>query len=280
MIYTYDGYRDLTRAQILSWGYKCDGFLAFSTETIPELGIVTIQHPGPEAYQNMWQKVRAIWAYVATHYLDEYDWFHIGGDDHYVLVENLRHFLQIRFGHDNPEIPIVTGARINVHPNNDATARMATTTIVGGPGYTMNRAALQLFHTKGLGCAARLVGSMEDRILSKCFTHDLQIELADSRDPPTGQQLYHNFHANSIFLATTETKGFMGKMKRYWRDAPHPNNSNKTTTSVGDLNGLDAAFQYSISFHYLKTVKIVARYTAILYRLCPPETPLGASMLL
>jgi hypothetical protein len=28
----------LARTAALTWGYKCDGFLAFSTETIPVLG--------------------------------------------------------------------------------------------------------------------------------------------------------------------------------------------------------------------------------------------------
>ena len=37
---------------------------------------------GEESYQNnMWQKARSIWAYISDHYLDDYDWFHLGGDD-------------------------------------------------------------------------------------------------------------------------------------------------------------------------------------------------------
>ena len=52
-IYTWSGMRDLTRTQALTWGYKCDGFLAFSNETIPDLGMVHLVHRGEESYQNM-----------------------------------------------------------------------------------------------------------------------------------------------------------------------------------------------------------------------------------
>ena len=71
-----------------------DGFVAFSNETIPSLGIANLLHEGKEEYNNMWQKSRSIWAYIYDHYLDDYDYFHLGGDDMYVLVENLRLFLE------------------------------------------------------------------------------------------------------------------------------------------------------------------------------------------
>jgi hypothetical protein len=52
-IYTYGHNRDLARSAALSWGYKCDGFLAFSNETIASLGMVSLRHTGEESYQNM-----------------------------------------------------------------------------------------------------------------------------------------------------------------------------------------------------------------------------------
>jgi hypothetical protein len=41
-----------------TWGSGCDGFLAFSTESDPRIPAISIPHDGPEAYGNMWQKVR------------------------------------------------------------------------------------------------------------------------------------------------------------------------------------------------------------------------------
>ena len=38
----------------------------------------------------MWQKSRAIWKYINFHYKDDYDWFILGGDDIFLIVENLR----------------------------------------------------------------------------------------------------------------------------------------------------------------------------------------------
>ena len=32
-------------------------------------------------------KLRSMWGYIVTHYLDKYDYFHIGGDDMDVIVE-------------------------------------------------------------------------------------------------------------------------------------------------------------------------------------------------
>lgn len=41
----------------------------------------------------MWQKVRSIWKYVGAHYLNDFDWFFICGDDIFVLPNNLRTYL-------------------------------------------------------------------------------------------------------------------------------------------------------------------------------------------
>jgi glycoprotein-N-acetylgalactosamine 3-beta-galactosyltransferase len=35
-----------------------------------------------------------MWAYVYDRYREEYDYFHIGGDDIYVVVENLRAYME------------------------------------------------------------------------------------------------------------------------------------------------------------------------------------------
>ena len=44
---------------------KCDGFMVASTKTDEKLGTVNIQHEGEEEYNNIWQKVRSMWAYVS-----------------------------------------------------------------------------------------------------------------------------------------------------------------------------------------------------------------------
>ena len=79
MLYTYDKNHDRVKAVANTW----------STLTNETIGIVDLPHFGEEAYDNMWQKTRCILAYVHDNYLDEYDYFWLGGDDFYLIVENL-----------------------------------------------------------------------------------------------------------------------------------------------------------------------------------------------
>jgi hypothetical protein len=156
------------RAQAETWGAECDGFIAASNVTDHSVGSIDLQHNGPEAYSNMWQKVRAMWAYVHEHYREEFDYFHIGGDDIYVVVENLRAYIDgpevvrlengyrdeftqcplvVRNGYCDeftappfwtPEMgprPLLLGSPMPHMPKKPIV-------IAGGPGYTLNRAAV------------------------------------------------------------------------------------------------------------------------------------------
>ena len=94
LVYTTEkGHDNLPRIRE-TWGQKCDGFMVGSTKTDPSLDTVEIPHEGPEEYDNIWQKVRSMWSYIYDNYYDKYDWFHIGGDDYYLLVENLKLYLE------------------------------------------------------------------------------------------------------------------------------------------------------------------------------------------
>ena len=61
--------------------------------TDPSLGAVDIKFPGPESYGNMWNKVQAMWKYAYKHYLNDYDYFHICGDDTFVIPINFHTYL-------------------------------------------------------------------------------------------------------------------------------------------------------------------------------------------
>ncbi|KAL3918022.1 MAG: hypothetical protein SGILL_004443 [Bacillariaceae sp.] len=94
MVYTMEtAHHDRIRAIRETWAGGCDGFLAFSTKSDPRIPAISLPHEGPEEYNNMWQKVRSIWKFVGTHYLEDFDFFFQGGDDLYVLPENLRNYL-------------------------------------------------------------------------------------------------------------------------------------------------------------------------------------------
>ena len=76
-----------------TWGKKCDGFVAYSTSTDDSISAIEILHEGDENYQNMWQKSRSIWKYIHAHYIDSFDYFLLGGDDMFYIIENLRDYL-------------------------------------------------------------------------------------------------------------------------------------------------------------------------------------------
>lgn len=272
-MYTYDGNRDLARAAAITWGYKCDGFVAFSTATVPELGMIRLQHDGPEMYNNMWQKVRAIWSYIHDNYADDYDYFHLGGDDVFLMVENLRRFL-IQYEHVNQPFiqdnqPIFLGQERGKY-NGQSEG------VMGGAGYTLNQAALRRLMTDVLPtCKADLQNAAEDRIISFCFKQ-VGILPGETRDLVTGEQMFHSKSPKQVYTAhANPARGGFPEHKAYWEQQPHPSLPNQT---VGVKDGLDAAAAYSVAFHNLKTPLYIARVHAILYGTCPKETKLAESV--
>jgi glycoprotein-N-acetylgalactosamine 3-beta-galactosyltransferase len=276
-IYTYPRMRDLLRTQALSWGYQCDGFLAFSTETIAELGLVDLVHEGPESYMNMWQKVRSLWIYLYHNYGNDYDFFHLGGDDLYVVVENLRKFLQQVQDSTAETIPIFLGQWIPKGspkgPNQDQYY------VAGAPGYTLNQRALKLLVEQAIpNCHVHVKASYEDRLISKCL-RDLGILGQDTREKETGEQQYHDCSPNHLFTAVSNNGGrgsFHSKLMSYWEVLPHPMYPNTTT---GPKHGLESAAVFTVNFHNLYHPVYVARIHALLYKqTCPADSPLGRGL--
>lgn len=73
----------LLQTIVETYAPRCDGFMAASNLTNRTLGAVNLPHAGGhESYtQNVEYKVRSIWSYVHDHYLHDYDYFHLNGDD-------------------------------------------------------------------------------------------------------------------------------------------------------------------------------------------------------
>ena len=136
-VYTYDKNHPKLEAAAESWGWKCDGFLGASTLTNETIGAVDLPHLGPEAYNNMWQKTRSILAYIYDNYLDDYDFFWIGGDDFFLVVENLVNILATYQGEEgsNDEAKLIGQPVPNPHG----------AFCVGAPGYVLNRMAVKRF---------------------------------------------------------------------------------------------------------------------------------------
>lgn len=277
--------RDLARTAALTWGAQCDGFLAFSNETVPRLGTVHLLHAGPESYGNMWQKTRSLLLYLYQHYINDYDYYHIGGDDIFLLVPNLRHFIASL---PLDGTPVFAGQWIR---------QKNRPYVGGGPGYTLNRSALRYFMWQRYdNCHANVTASYEDRLLSQCLKG---FPLTDTRDAHTGEQRYHDCPPQQVYTHTTalastsrrRRPNFHAAAASYWERLPWPNATVvadapssspqpwqmvlSAASAVGPKYGLQAAAPYSVSFHKIHHPLFQARLHAILYPgVCPPDSPL------
>ncbi|KAL7520445.1 hypothetical protein ACHAWX_006249 [Stephanocyclus meneghinianus] len=177
LVYTIEKFHDRIPAIKETWGKKCDGFMVASTKTDVALGTVAIPHEGPEEYNNIWQKVRSMWSYIYDNYYEKYDFFHIGGDDLYLIVENLRLYLEseeiqlasnggqyLPDGSEDTQTPLFLGRRFAEGGDRD---RMF---ISGGSGYTMNKAALKTLVVDGFpNCFPHLKTFSEDVMVATCL---------------------------------------------------------------------------------------------------------------
>jgi glycoprotein-N-acetylgalactosamine 3-beta-galactosyltransferase len=150
-----------------------------SNKTDPSIGAVDIPHEGPEEYNNIWQKVRSMWSYVYDNYYEEYDWFHIGGDDLFLIVENLRLYLEseeiqtasnggiyLPDGTETMQTPLFMGRRFAYMGD------MKDIFNSGGSGYTMNKAAVKRLVVDGFpNFFSHMKTFSEDTMIARMFRH-------------------------------------------------------------------------------------------------------------
>lgn len=250
---------DLARTAALTWGYRCDGFLIFGdAPTIPELGFVQLEHNGPDDYGNLWQKVRSIWAYLHHNYLQEYQYFHLGGDDMYVIPENLKWRLS-QMTQQRPNAPIFMGQQLPRRGYIRGSVQRSYR--IGGPGYTLNRKGLQLLVEHALpDCRAKTVEPYDDRLLVKCLNR-IGYEPTDGRDPTTGEQTYHGVAPHTLYSTNSNT------------DSANNNINGFATNLIGGTKQKhDSVARYSVSFHNLFHPIFMTRVHTLLYPdLCAEE---------
>ncbi|CAB9512897.1 acetylgalactosamine 3-beta-galactosyltransferase 1 [Seminavis robusta] len=254
-----------------TWGPKCDGFMVASTKTDLSLNTAEIPHKGEEKYENIWQKIRSVWSYVYDNYYQEYDWFHIGGEDMFVIPENLKSYLEsedivmaANTFHNGTtrttettltgttlQMPLFLGGRLAYEGNKDNIFNQ------GGGGYTLNKAALKALVVEGL--PNYYTGDhtfTEDVMIAKVFK-ELGILPFDTRDASGGER-YNPY-----------SPGF-----HYDFRLPHDKYHNKMWYAAYLLQGDNSLVEgaahcspHSVSFHYIK-VDLMYRLYALLYGLC------------
>lgn len=243
-----------------TWGQRCDGFIVVSDATDPIINTVHVPHEGDEEYGNIWQKVRSAWSYVYDNYYDHYDWFHIGGDDLYVLVENLRLYLEseeiqlaanggklLPDSSPTSQYPLFLGRRFKEGGNEDRIFNS------GGSGYTINKAALKALVVDGFPkCMPHLKTFAEDVMVAQCLRNQVNVYPYDTKDE-YGSERYMPFqpaHHLDYKIPTGPTNDWYVKY------------------SIDIKEGYDHCAPHSVAFHYIKP-KLMRRMHAILYGLCP-----------
>ncbi|KAL3794593.1 hypothetical protein ACHAWO_005438 [Cyclotella atomus] len=247
MVYTLaDAHSSRIQGMRETWAGGCDGFLAFSTESDPRLPAMAIQHDGPEEYDNMWQKSRSIWKFVGKHYIDDFDWFFLGGDDLFVMPHNLKTYLASLMYKDKADPKVdeyYVGRRFSEWGETPFNS--------GGAGYTLSRATLRKFLTvidDEEHCSAKKHTSGEDVEIGRCLINYLGINFTDTRDS-LGRERFIPFAPGTILTREINEKDWYYMFNTEW----------------GLKSGKDCCAPDSVSFHYLKKAAMVRHVQALLY---------------
>ena len=239
--YSYEKkHGDAIAAQRDTWARKCDGFFVASTVTDPRYAAVKVDHEGPEAYDNIWQKVRSIWRLAYRHYALTFDWFAIGGDDLFLIVENVKAYLassEIVQASEGGEKPMFLGRRF-------FPPWTPTTFNSGGSGYILNRAALSVL-ARGIDdprCRPHATTFSEDVMVAECLRH-FGVVPYDTRDG-AGRERWHPFTpANHVMFKVSQQAPDWYVMY-----------------SPGLRTGLDCCATSSVAFHYVDPLHMRVLY--------------------
>mmetsp|Transcript_28342 Transcript_28342/g.35044 ORF Transcript_28342/g.35044 Transcript_28342/m.35044 type:complete len:475 (+) Transcript_28342:112-1536(+) len=261
IVYTIEPYHDRIPPIRETWGSKCDGFFVGSNQTDPLLDILNIPHKNEETYGTIWSKVQAIWSNVYHHHYDDFDWFHIGGDDLYVLVENLRLYLEsesvqllenggqyLPIGNELQQFPVALGLKL--FENGKYSDQYNT----GGPGYTLNKAALKALVLKSPKYLLHAITSGEDVMVSQSLKQSVALLPYDTRDE-LDQPRYHHFRPDSLY-------------NMHDSESPYTMDWYKTFLRQPEIKeGLNCCSSKSVAFHYISS-NLMKRMHAILYGYC------------
>ena len=198
-----------------------------------------IQHEGEESYNNMWQKSRNIWKYIATHYIDDFDYFLIGGDDMFYIIENLLQYLssdEIRNARDKSTYGLYLGRRF--YPPKQKVFNS------GGAGYILDQKALRLLlaNIDTPKCFPHQVGFWEDVNIANCLRESSGNVLLpyDTRDTQ-GRERFHPFSPGQHITYGLLPDG-----------TPHLDSNDWYVKYNPELKlGKECCSSESVSFHYI-----------------------------
>ena len=260
------------RAIVETYALNCDGFLAASNATDLALGALDLWSELPSDATD-WYKVRLIWKHVHTHYKNDYDFFHLCGDDAYVIPENLIYQLSISaFDEDRPAY--IGGGVVA------SEERPKELHCGGGAGYTLNRVALNLYR-EAWDCRAgsnlqadQFMASCFREQQVKCFTmreseFEPEITVDGPRKHEGGAWMYHEFGPN--YRARWNMQKNKDSLIKGKILAKHH--------EIFPKAGIKGIAEYSTTFHLVdgtdpmpgSTASAMKRVHAIVFKLCTEE---------
>lgn len=188
--------------------------------------------------------------------------FHIGGDDLYLLVENLRYYLEseeiktaanggiyLPNGDEKTQTPLYMGRRFAYQGD------MNDIFNSGGSGYTMNKAALKRLVVDGFPNQFPHAHTFSEDTMTARIFRKYGVYPYETKDENGGER-YMPFmpgHHYGYRMPQDHSKDWYA---RY---------------SINIKEGVDHCAARSVAFHYVKD-KAMNRLHALLYHLCPADT--------
>ena len=280
------------RAIVETFAPQCDGFLAASNKSDPELQAVDIfsslgRNDDEDSSNNTWEKTKLIWKHVHENHRSSYDFFHLSGDMSYVIPGNLR-FALSRLQREENELsenkiisaPIYAGIGVIADQMKPKRLHCAA-----GAGYALNPTTLDRFVEISNSCDDQDTQLPGDQVMALCLTKE-NIKCQTLREPIVfdpdfkfkreksgGGILAHNFGAE--FQAT------WGRNKKDIVNVDLLEKHHKFLIK----NAMKGIAENSVSFHLVHGLdpmhdipQTMRRFHSIVNNLCDYrwEAPLGA----
>ncbi|KAL3670370.1 hypothetical protein V7S43_004679 [Phytophthora oleae] len=254
-----------------TWGKKCDKLLFMSD--IEDLTVPTVEIVAPPLHEMLWQKHREIVRLLVREYgEDHFDWVFKCDDDTFLIMENLKAYL------NSPEIraiseePTILGHRMTLqwwemqrlfepfeNHNPEHVAAMLKVRqdtrqdggllyTPGGGGYAMNWAYLKKLEAAfdEPYCLPNEVVP-DDWAISFCMRH-LGVIPLDTRDAEKRER-FHQYDPNDLYTRPYDVEAYDHNL---FTSIYQENNWFSDHHGIGWQNGKNCCAPDTISFHYVK----------------------------
>ncbi|EDQ88129.1 uncharacterized protein MONBRDRAFT_26713 [Monosiga brevicollis MX1] len=185
-VITHPGNHD-TKARMINatWGQRCNELVFVTTQPAPGLNAAIMHIDEPDDRKFLRTKGKFAYMHMYEHYLDRADWFVRADDDTYIVMENLKEYVETM----SPDHLVALGRRFfNMGDRNSPFN-------AGGPGVVVSRAALKRLGDRtreGLEWTPPAFGQGDDLQAGQTFTA-IGVEVLDTRGPD-GKHRFHPLH--------------------------------------------------------------------------------------